>query len=779
MHFRGGATSAGGGGGGGSLRRWRAAGLRAWLIRLAVAISTCAAMLLTAPAALAATGGISGTVTNASDSQPVANVQVDVFDSVGDTAAVECTAVDGTYSAPGLTPGNYTVEFDPSDTLCGPSLNYVTQFYNGQAAAGSATVVPVSGGATTSNVSAALQPGAVISGTVTDTSTDALAGVEVDLYGSSQAFVAETCTAANGSYSISALPGGTYYVEFETSGTNNCSARGFVTQYYSDTSDPSSATAIIVMPGTPEPGINAAMRSSGTITGTVTDAVTHAGLANIGVNVLQGGSVIEEVCTGSGGTYTAGGLEQGSYTVSFQPVSGCGSVSGYNDQTYSGSVPVTPGGTTAHIDEALAPQSSTIAGTVTSTATGQGLSGVVVTANNGTGGFSQTCTTANGTYSIAALPAGSYTVYFDPLSNDCGPAQNYVPQFYNDESEQAAANAVAVNGSATVSGVDAALRPAGAIAGSVTDAVTGRPVDDVPVLVYTPDGTAVTGTCTASDGSYTIAGLAPGTYTVSFAGQSTGCGTPLGYALQSTTNVQVSAGATTGQIDAQLLSQSQGEITGTVTDAASGAALAGVVVTIYDASGAPLGSGTATDSQGRYAVAGLAPGNYRVGFADPSGRYAAQFYAGATTLAAATPIVISGGKLTGSINAALSPPPTSSIPGRLTLASGRSLSVSVKGVVTIKLSCSGSGACRGSASLVTTVVTHLRHKKVIKKLVIAKAAISISTAGTVDLRITLDRSGRAQLTQHHGHLAAELLLAGTASGTAFQLTDSVRLIAKR
>jgi hypothetical protein len=56
---------------------------------------------------------------------------------------------------------------------------------------------------------------------------------------------------------------------------------------------------------------------------------------------------------------------------------------------------------------------------------------------------------------------------------------------------------------------------------------------------------------------------------------------------------------------------------------------------------------------------------------------------------------------------------------------------------------------------------------------------SIGAGGTVQLRITLSRSGRAQLTQHHRHLTAALLLAGTASGTAFHLTDSVRLIAHR
>jgi hypothetical protein len=40
-------------------------------------------------------------------------------------------------------------------------------------------------------------------------------------------------------------------------------------------------------------------------------------------------------------------------------------------------------------------------------------------------------------------------------------------------------------------------------------------------------------------------------------------------------------------------------------------------------------------------------------------------------------------------------------------------------------------------------------------------------------------SGRAQLTQHHGRLAAQLLLAGTASGTEFHQTYSVRLTTKR
>jgi uncharacterized surface anchored protein len=729
-------------------------------------------------AALQVGGVIAGTVTDASSSADLGGVEVDVFDSSQNYAAFLCTKPDGTYSAPGLVPGTYTVGFQPGSGLCGAPLNYVPQFYDGQDSLASATPVMVAAAATRSGVSVALQRGGVVAGTVTDAATsDGLGGVEVDLYDSSQSFVSEVCTAPDGTYSFPRLPTGMYYVGFETTGSN-CSTKGYVTQFYSGVPsgvpDLSSAMELSVTEGATKPGIDAALRGAGKIAGTVTDAVTLAGVANVGVNVSESGVLVEEVCTGAGGTYSAGGLDAGTYSVSFQPVSGCGTVTRYRDQSYNGDVMVMPGATTSGIDEALAPNGSVVTGTVKNAATGQGISGILVSVTDSTGGhFGSACTGAGGTYTISGLAAASYTVYFNPVSTNCGSAQNYVPQYYNDRSTTAAADPVTLDGSATASAVDAALQAAGTISGVVTDAASGQPIVGVPVVVSDSAGRAVTGGCTTSGGAYSIDGLAAGTYTVSFEGQLSNCGQTLHYGEQSIEDVHVSAGATTSGVDAKLLASSQGEITGAVTDAASGAALSGVAVTIYDSSGRTVGSGSVTDAFGAYSVAGLAPGGYRVGFTDGSGKHAAQFYNGSPTLAGAATVTVTGGAQTRAINAALKP-----VIGRLVLRSGGSLTVGGNGIVVIKLTCSGTGACSGTATLTATVAAHSPRRSVAKPLLIGTARISIAAGRNGAVRIKLKRSGRSLLTHDHGRLTAELTLAGRASGATFHLSSRVRLRGK-
>jgi hypothetical protein len=94
--------------------------------------------------------------------------------------------------------------YDTSTGLCGAQRNYLTQYYQGQTSAGSATPVMVTVGPPRSGINASLEPGGTISGTVTDASTSAnVAGVEVDVYDSSHSFVTEVCTGSDGSYSVS------------------------------------------------------------------------------------------------------------------------------------------------------------------------------------------------------------------------------------------------------------------------------------------------------------------------------------------------------------------------------------------------------------------------------------------------------------------------------------------------------------------------------------------------------------------------------------------------
>jgi hypothetical protein len=92
--------------------------------------------------------------------------------------------------------------------------NYVSQFYSGKAHSEEGDLVPVSEGSTTSGINVALQPGAAITGTVTDATTGApLRGVDACAWGAGNFYC--DSTNAGGQYTILAVPTGSYKVEFD------------------------------------------------------------------------------------------------------------------------------------------------------------------------------------------------------------------------------------------------------------------------------------------------------------------------------------------------------------------------------------------------------------------------------------------------------------------------------------------------------------------------------------------------------------------------------------
>ncbi len=143
----------------------------------------------------------------------------------------------------------------------------------------------------------------------------------------------------------------------------------------------------------------------------------------------------------------------------------------------------------------------------------------------------------------------------------------------------------------------------------------------------------------------TLAGLPTGTYRVRFTPYD-GDHSPQYYAgkatLATADPVTVTVGAVTPGIDVEL--QAQSKLTGVVTNT-GGVRLPNVDVQVFDSGGATVRA-DATDGAGRYAVTGLAPGQYRLRFSDADGVYTTQFYSGAATLETATPVTVSTGATT-------------------------------------------------------------------------------------------------------------------------------------
>jgi hypothetical protein len=243
-------------------------------------------------AVLAAGGGISGTVTNASGTG-IANVDVQIFDVSDNKVAEGLTAADGTYTFIALSTGNYAVKFSHNGS------DYLDQWYSGESSFGSATPVPVTAPNTTTGINAVLAVAGSISGKVTNASGTGIANVDVEVDNPQGTYVAEALTASDGTYTVVGLPTGSnaYAVNF--------SLEGFVSQWYSNQSSLDNANLVSVTAPNTTTGINAVLAAvqynPPTVTTTAITNVTASKASGGGSVTSNGGSpvTVEGVCWSS------------------------------------------------------------------------------------------------------------------------------------------------------------------------------------------------------------------------------------------------------------------------------------------------------------------------------------------------------------------------------------------------------------------------------------------------------------------------------------------------
>jgi hypothetical protein len=254
----------------------------------------------------------------------------------------------------------------------------------------------------------------------------------------------------------------------------------------------------------------------------------------------------------------------------------------------------------------------------------------------------------------ASVPPGAYRVKFEPYGGS-----SYAPEWYDNQRDFASAASVVVNDSAVTPNINAELEVGGRIAGQVTAATGGAPLNNAAVYAYTSTTSInyVANDTTTSSGLYTITGLVTGTYYLKF-DPAFGSDYLAEYynnkpSLATADGVPVMLGGVTSGIDAAL--ETGGKITGQVTAAAGGAPLNDVSVYAYTSTTAVNYVAYAyTNASGAYTLTKLTAGNFYLKFDPPFGSdYLEEYYNNKPTLASADAIPVTLGSVASGINAAL------------------------------------------------------------------------------------------------------------------------------
>ena len=580
-------------------------------------------------------GRISGKVETASG-RPLAGICVIEFNN--SEFITTRTGKSGTYLTLPLKTGRFVVAFSAG---CGNNGNWLDQFYKNAATQNHARKVTVTGGHTARHINAIMHPGAVVTGTITNTSGKKLPSISVSVLSApgSPSAAAFVRTTSNGFYRAERIPSGHYRLEF-TAGNGN---RGnYAPQRWKDKTLAQKPTLLRLTAGHVTPHINVTMKAGAIVAGTVTEG-TSSGAPLSGICVTVAGEGPLASLTGFGttkgdGSYVVHGLATGKYRVSFRP--GCGRNDNVLPETLPGTVQLTTGKKVSGVNGVLQPGGQ-ITGTVTNATTGKPQDRVCVSAF-GRAGVGGDISFFDGTYTISQLPTGTYQVDFDHSCEDLGPS--LAPQTYNDE-PLGFGDPVSVTQGKVTSGIDAAMKPGGAISGTTTTS-NGQKVSGICVEALSAQSAAIDA---SQDGRYTMANLAPGLYQVLFFD----CG-GRNLAVQQFRGgqlISVNAGATTSGVSAVM--QQAGRISGTVSGR-SGAKLGSICV-LATSLRSGLASEAVTSRAGHYTVVQLAAGRYRVEFAACGGKnFANAWFRSKNRASAANPVTVRTGVTTSGINATLS-----------------------------------------------------------------------------------------------------------------------------
>ncbi len=383
------------------------------------------------------------------------------------------------------------------------------------------------------------------------------------------------------------------------------------------------------------PVISAQPKGLGGITGTV---ISNADGPLAGAEVVvfdTFGFGVATATTGPGGTYLAGGLEDGVYfALAMDPV--------HLDQIFDG-LPCQDFcdptvGTAINVGPALVEGidfqldlGGTLTGQVRATGSGEPLQSLVDLYDSAGNLLRSASTDSNGVYTLSGLDAATYllkTLNFEGFQDQLyeGIPCNFCAVGEGDP--------IQVTLSQTTT-IDFELERKGAIAGTVRLAGSGAPLDFALIEIYDQDGNFANSGTTFVDGTYEIGGLSAGTYfartnTTFSTGQrdelydDLPCVDPCD--VTTGTPISVQADQTTAGIDFDL--EDQGKISGTVGYADTPPQFLGTTVAIWDESGAFVEQlFLSGDASAEYSTRGLPDGTYFMS-ASSFPEFATQLYDG-------------------------------------------------------------------------------------------------------------------------------------------------------
>ena len=263
---------------------------------------------------------------------------------------------------------------------------------------------------------------------------------------------------------------------------------------------------------------------------------------------------------------------------------------------------------------------ASVSGVVTDAATQAPLEGAVVTLWADTDPSYQlggTLTDFDGTYRVVGLPAGSAWVVVTSWDHrdTAYPAAPCDDFRYGtlEACDLASATPIAIDNGATVTGIDVALPKNGSLRGTVRTRGTGDfapPLANGWVRLFATDGTPLSVTNTMDDGTYLLSDLPQGSYFAradandyfSQTWPSHDCPTRDGECPPTTGSpIAIAAGANVEGIDFDPVGAFA--IVGRVTDAATGAGIAGAGLDQWLADTDQHCSAVASDSEGYYLLA--------------------------------------------------------------------------------------------------------------------------------------------------------------------------------